>query len=52
MSQGELALAVRTLEQQYFSGDGKGHFYYAASGATGDARRQDLANQLAGSGLK
>jgi pimeloyl-ACP methyl ester carboxylesterase len=52
MSQGELALAVPTLAQQFVSGEGNGHFYYTASGATGDARRQDLANQLAGSGLK
>jgi hypothetical protein len=52
MTTGELALAVPTLAQQFFSGNGEGHFYYAGSGAVGDARRQSLANQLARSGLK
>jgi thioesterase domain-containing protein len=52
MSQGELVSAFPTLLQQFLSGDASGHFYYIAARAVGDARRQDLADQLAGSGLK
>jgi RHS repeat-associated protein len=52
MSQSELAASIPTLAQQFMSGDGNGHFYYAANSAAGDTRRQELATQLVGSGLK
>ena len=55
MSNLDLALSSPKLGYQFVSGqfgEVAGHFYYAGSGATGDQRRQDLANDIASRGLK
>lgn len=50
MSNFELVSDFPTIAGQF--GSGTGHFYYAPSGAEGDARRADLANDIKSMGLK
>lgn len=51
MSHWELIKAVPMLGSQMKTYN-DGHFYYAPSGAVGNARRQDLANYLYRIGLR
>jgi hypothetical protein len=46
MSDLALTASLPKLGYQFLSGNATGHFYYAGSDATGDQRRQDLANDI------